>query len=492
MEQVKQKQKEAYDARHRELSFQAGDLVLVYKPFRKVGKSEKLLRRWLGPYKVLRQTTPVNYGVISATGRGKADIVHVARMKSFHEATLDWQSPQTAISDNTESTAENVQQPEMREEINVSPDTTDNEVPSSPPDQISSNASRRPMRNRRPPASTSLILRENAIFKQQADVAFSESSWTIVTDLDFGPVDAATAYLKEKILQQQEVAERWKNQGSRPQQIAAKRITSRMQSFLKGMENALNNQIQNLSQNQREIIHIVDKQATVLNELLWETRTNAKNATINIMEKITDMEDLELSHFEYFFQLDETFEAMNQILQWLQQLADSLDVGFSLLANGHLAPQIISPAKFNKVIKTINVAAMENSFRLFIHVPIFDHAQQYKLFQIINLPGATDNGTHGVLFGNLPDYLAVSANLETFLELSKDDFQDCSKIGRPLCKFHTGISKRTARKYCAIAVFLNDTPRINTQCKKKFTEWRGPEVIYLGKKPMGLFSNKAA
>ncbi|KAK4017530.1 hypothetical protein OUZ56_032942 [Daphnia magna] len=222
------------------------------------------------------------------------------------------------------------------------------------------------------------------------------------------------------------------------------------------------------------------------------------------MEKITDMEDLELSHFKYFFQLDETFEAMNQILQWLQQLADSLDVGFSLLANGHLAPQIISPTKFNKVIKTINdqlprgwsissnelwvayrestvsVAAMENSFRLFIHVPIFDYSHQYKLFQIINLPGATDNGTHGVLFGNLPDYLAVSADLETFLELSKDDVQDCSKIGRPLCKFHTGIIKRTARKSCAIAVFLNDTPRINTQRKKKFTEWRGPEVIYLG------------
>ncbi|KZR97175.1 Uncharacterized protein APZ42_008103, partial [Daphnia magna] len=343
MEQVKQK--EAYDARHRELSFQAGDLVLVYKPFRKVGKSEKLLHRWLRPYKVLRQTTPVNYEVISATGRGKADIVHVARMKSFHEATLDWQSPQKATSDNTESTEENVRQPggeqqedaqdlpdsidsnpyteeevTVREEINVSPDTTGNEVPYSPPDQIPSNASRRPMRNRRPPAryltflvpffifllapltSTSLILRENAIFKQQADVAFSESSWTIVTDLDFGPVDAATAYFKEKILQQQEVAERWKNQGSRPQQIAAKRITSRMQSFLKGMENAedrltnikkalntnqrnrrrlvdgggtilkwlfgvstqknleeLNNQIQNLSRNQREVIHIIDK-----------------------------------------------------------------------------------------------------------------------------------------------------------------------------------------------------------------------------------------
>ncbi|KZS01628.1 Uncharacterized protein APZ42_001660 [Daphnia magna] len=374
---------------------------------------------------------------MSTTGRGKSDIVHVTRMKSFHEATLEWESPQISIPDSTEKAAEKDQQNNVPEEINVSPDTTGNEVTSSPPDQIPGNASRTPMQKRRPPAS-SLILRENAIFKPQADVAFSESSWTIVTDLDFGLPDTSTAYLKEKILQQQEVAERWKNQ--------------------ERFERASSSSFE-IKFNFSPEIHIVDKQATVLNEPLLETRTNAKlirelrgqysrlkNVTTNIMEKIPDMEDIELGHFEYFFQLDQTFEAMNQILLWLQQLADSLDVGFNLLANGHLAPQIISPAKFNEVIKTINVAAMENSFRLFIHVPIFDHAQQYKLFQIINLPGATDNGTHGVLFGNLPGYLAVSADLETFLELSKDDVQDCSKIGRPLCKFHTGISKRTGRK----------------------------------------------
>ncbi|KZS00106.1 Uncharacterized protein APZ42_003734, partial [Daphnia magna] len=78
---------------------------------------------------------------------------------------------------------------------------------------------------------------------------------------------------------------------------------------------------------------------------------------------------------------------------------------------------------------------------------IFDHAQQYKLFQVISLPEAADNGTHSVSFSNLPGFLAVAADLETFLELSKDDVRECSKIGRPLCKFHTGISKRNARKF---------------------------------------------
>ena len=59
--------------------------MLIFKPLRKVGRSEKLLHRWLGPYLVLRQTTPVNYEVILRDGRQKSDIVHVARMKPFFE-----------------------------------------------------------------------------------------------------------------------------------------------------------------------------------------------------------------------------------------------------------------------------------------------------------------------------------------------------------------------------------------------------------------------
>ena len=172
---------------------------------------------------------------------------------------------------------------------------------------------------------------------------------------------------------------------------------------------------------------------------------------------------------------------------------------------------MVSPARFNEVIKIVNeqlprgwsissdelwvafrgstatVAAMENSFHLFIQVPIFDHAQQYKLFQIINLPGATDNGTHGVIFGNLPDFHAVSADLETFLELTKDDVKDCSKIGRPQCKFHTGISKRNARKSCAIAVFLNDSQN-EQKMQKEIYRLAWPRSSVLRSKPMGLLS----
>jgi hypothetical protein len=43
--------------------FQPGEEVLVYKPIRKVGRAEKLLHHWHGPYVVQRKTASLNYEV---------------------------------------------------------------------------------------------------------------------------------------------------------------------------------------------------------------------------------------------------------------------------------------------------------------------------------------------------------------------------------------------------------------------------------------------
>jgi hypothetical protein len=66
-------------------------------------------------------------------------------------------------------------------------------------------------------------------------------------------------------------------------------------------------------------------------------------------------EELELDHFEYFFQQNDTFEAINQILEWLHKIAERLNIGLSLLANGNFAPQIVCPARFNAVVKNLPI-----------------------------------------------------------------------------------------------------------------------------------------
>ncbi len=54
----------------------------MYKPFRKVGQSEKLLQRWLGPYVVVRRELALNYEVKKPRSKQK-ELAHVVRIKRF-------------------------------------------------------------------------------------------------------------------------------------------------------------------------------------------------------------------------------------------------------------------------------------------------------------------------------------------------------------------------------------------------------------------------
>ncbi|GFV48124.1 transposon Tf2-11 polyprotein [Trichonephila clavipes] len=57
------KDRRRYDSKHQMVSYAPGDLVWIYTPVRKVGLSEKLLRRYFGPYQVLRRLSAVTYEV---------------------------------------------------------------------------------------------------------------------------------------------------------------------------------------------------------------------------------------------------------------------------------------------------------------------------------------------------------------------------------------------------------------------------------------------
>ncbi|GFW82177.1 transposon Tf2-8 polyprotein [Trichonephila clavipes] len=80
------KDRRRYDSKHQMVSYAPGDLVWVYTPVRKVGLSEKLLRRYFGPYQVLRRLSAVTYAVQdfdpASRKRKLREVVHVLRMKT--------------------------------------------------------------------------------------------------------------------------------------------------------------------------------------------------------------------------------------------------------------------------------------------------------------------------------------------------------------------------------------------------------------------------
>ncbi|KZS02277.1 Uncharacterized protein APZ42_000741 [Daphnia magna] len=209
----------------------------------------------------------------------------------------------------------------------------------------------------------------------------------------------------------------------------------------------LNNKIETMGKQNREVVHVLDKHASIVNETLQLTREN-----LVLLQDLQQQSTILNKREQYFEELDATFDTIEHVIRWLQQQIKDWEIGLSTLASGHIFPQMFPPTEL----------------------------QRFNLYQIIKLSKPTANGTHGVRFTNLPEYLAVSPDLDTFIELSDLEMLNCRQLDKQLCKFHTGFSKRGKKKSCAISLFTKDETQANACCQTQFTQYNGPEIANLG------------
>lgn len=80
-----------YNSRRRHIQYEPGDTVWVWTPVRRQGLSEKLLRRYFGPYRIVQRLSDVNYEVVAegttlslSRLRPRPETVHVVRMKPYY------------------------------------------------------------------------------------------------------------------------------------------------------------------------------------------------------------------------------------------------------------------------------------------------------------------------------------------------------------------------------------------------------------------------
>ncbi|KAM7313254.1 hypothetical protein ISCGN_003131 [Ixodes scapularis] len=80
--------KTRYDLPHTAATYAPGDLVMVWTPIKRQGLADKFLRKYVGPYRVIKQTTPVTCHVEPLSPPADArfrndDIIHVNRLKKY-------------------------------------------------------------------------------------------------------------------------------------------------------------------------------------------------------------------------------------------------------------------------------------------------------------------------------------------------------------------------------------------------------------------------
>ena len=220
MERVKMRQEKAYNAKHRQVNYEVGELVLVYKPLRKVGKADKLLHQRIGPFTILQRTTPVNYEVIRADGNVKPDVVHMVRIKPYH--LRDEENEETAPAENEAeertttsiAKAEKIKRPRGRPKKTVAPDkeedigTTERTTRKNSNQAVSDNRPRTRQQTRmytvamiaatillfsvvttmvQATDNDEMLQRGGTVFMKKSSKTFSESSWTIITDIEMEP-----------------------------------------------------------------------------------------------------------------------------------------------------------------------------------------------------------------------------------------------------------------------------------------------------------------
>ena len=87
LQRSQHKMKDYYDRNVREPVFEVGQRVWIYTPRSKKGLSKKLLRNWLGPYRIIERSSPVHFQLCTDTNK-VTFAVHSNRMKPFVDPNL--------------------------------------------------------------------------------------------------------------------------------------------------------------------------------------------------------------------------------------------------------------------------------------------------------------------------------------------------------------------------------------------------------------------
>ena len=127
----------------------------------------------------------------------------------------------------------------------------------------------------------------------------------------------------------------------------------------------------------------------------------------------------------------------------------------------------------------VAVAASKEFLRLFIQIPIYDQ-RTFTLHRIHQIPIRIDE-THSLRYEELPAFLAVAADGQTFLELTQEEATECEEGHKPVCHLHGALAKRNGPGACALELLLEPEgmEHLYSKCRRVRDSRQGPVILYL-------------
>ena len=80
---------------------------------------------------------------------------------------------------------------------------------------------------------------------------------------------------------------------------------------------------------------------------------------------------------------------------------------------------------------------------MFVHLPVFEFQLAFSVYHVHNILRAAANGSIPVLQSGNPDFLAVSTDHQTFMEVAGHDLSQCILPAKTVCPINRA-GKKTA------------------------------------------------
>ena len=275
--------------------------------------------------------------------------------------------------------------------------------------------------------------------------------------------------------------------------------------------------INNLSENQQVIKHVVEEGLTIMNKSHKEIKENRQRINVinkgitelyNRMNRMADQtfrQYMRLQYFVYYYFQTEALvnnaqELVIELVHYYEDLKSQLDI----LSLGKITPSVITPNDFkdilldikNKLPKglqltmdpvdnlwsfyqiiTSSATIFNNMIIIVLDIPLINNMDKMEIYRVINLP-LPNLKIMNTISKNLDFDWVASYMLETnifaidkartkYALLTKNDLIGCFLNKGGFCSFVHPLYPTNINKFCVIALFMQDSHVIQNSCQTR-------------------------
>ena len=281
--------------------------------------------------------------------------------------------------------------------------------------------------------------------------------------------------------------------------------------------NDIRKAINNLSDNQQKMKHIVEKGLTIINKTRNEIKQNRERLNIinngiaklynrlNAMTKQTKQNYMKLNYLIlHFFQVEALVNNAQELVIELVQHYTELKNEIDILTIGKITPGVISPTDFEDILTRIKdklprglqlaidpiinlwslyqiisskAMILDNKLVTVLDIPLVDRKEKMDIYRVINLPlpnlkmrNYRVRHPNKFMVANYEletEFFAIDKSRTKYTLLEEKDTINCAASREGFCKFLHPLYPTNVNKFCVIALFMSDDRMISESCVTK-------------------------